>query len=342
MSTKNLKELYDKFSADGAPLPDYDTFEKFMSKPANRREFYDKFKADGAPLPDYDTFERFVEPDGTRSFWFNDFVSGVARAIGSHNSSTGSNRNDGSNGKNGSNGNNGSDAGAAQVAPKQPQAQTPQARTSQAQQPAWQPTTQERIRMMEGIRTAVQPFSQSVQGRTDAVRRNAERNTAEGLQRQRLAEARAEAAGLDTRLTGMGGVPGRWDAGSYGNNENDGSGATPDLAQTASPVVYDTTVDEQGRTQIVWLMPDGTLTSDRGVAEQGAARARQNRLMSQFVDRMRTNGLDPAKQADIQKQAQLDYEEPMRRAVDIAWNKAEDADKAAGAWHDVERCHSFS
>ncbi len=94
--------------------------------------------------------------------------------------------------------------------------------------------------------------------------------------------------------------------------------------------------NEQGRTQIVWLMPDGTLTSDRGVAEQGAARARQNRLMSQFVDRMRTNGLDPAKQADIQKQAQLDYEEPMRRAVDIAWNKAEDADKAANDAYDKE------
>ena len=304
----------------------------------NLKELYDKFSADGAPLPDYETFERFVEPDDT-SFWFNDFVSAAARAIGSHNSSTGSNRNDGSNGKNGSNGNNGSDAGAAQVAQKQPQAQTPQApqaRTSQAQEPAWQPTTQERIRMMEGVRTAVQPFSKSVQGRTDAVRRNAERHTAEGLQRQRLAEARAEAAGLDTRLTGMGGVPGRWDAGSYGNNENDGSGATPDLTQTASPVVYDTTVDEQGRTQIVWLMPDGTLTSDRGVAEQGAARARQNRLMSQFVDRMHTNGLDPAKQADVQKQAQLDYEEPMRRAVDIAWNKAEDADKAANDAYDKE------
>ena len=59
---ENRRKLYDTLMADGAPLPDYDTFEKFMSKPANRREFYDKFKADGAPLPDFETFERDLAP----------------------------------------------------------------------------------------------------------------------------------------------------------------------------------------------------------------------------------------------------------------------------------------
>lgn len=294
-----------------------DVFRERMNDPKKRRAAYDAMVGSGYNMRPFDEFEA--------NLGYGEQTPPAASASTSEPTSTTTPTTPTS-----------TTAASPAPQPTQEQTEQPQARTSQAKEPAWQPTTQERIRMMEGARTAVQPFSQSVQGRTDAVRRNVERHTAEGLQRQRLAEARAEAAGLDTRLTGLGGVPGRWDAGSYGNNENDGSGAAPDLAQTASPVVYDTTVDEQGRTQIVWLMPDGTLTSDRGVAEQGAARARQNRLMSQFVDRMRANGLDPAKQADIQKQAQLDYEEPMRRAVDIAWNKAEDADKAANDAYDKE------
>lgn len=52
-------KLYDKFSADGVSLPDYDTFEKFMSKPANRRKFYEACKADGAVTsPTYEEFMR--------------------------------------------------------------------------------------------------------------------------------------------------------------------------------------------------------------------------------------------------------------------------------------------
>ena len=60
-----LKEVYDAFKADGAPLPDtYEDFEKYMtSGPDNgyehRKQWYDAFKADGAPLPDtYEDFSR--------------------------------------------------------------------------------------------------------------------------------------------------------------------------------------------------------------------------------------------------------------------------------------------
>lgn len=59
----SLKEVYDAFKADGAPLPDtYEKFEKYMTSGPNngydhRKQWYDAFKADGAPLPD--TYEQF-------------------------------------------------------------------------------------------------------------------------------------------------------------------------------------------------------------------------------------------------------------------------------------------
>lgn len=58
-----LKEVYDAFKADGAPLPNtYEEFETYMTSGPNkgydhRKEWYDAFKADGAPLPD--TYEEF-------------------------------------------------------------------------------------------------------------------------------------------------------------------------------------------------------------------------------------------------------------------------------------------
>ncbi len=62
-----LKEVYNAFKTDGAPLPDtYEKFESYMNSGPNggrdhRREWYDAFKADGAPLPDtYEDFERSV------------------------------------------------------------------------------------------------------------------------------------------------------------------------------------------------------------------------------------------------------------------------------------------
>ena len=60
-----LKEVYDAFKADGAPLPDtYEAFETYMTSGPNggydhRKQWYDAFKADGAPLPD--TYEQFSD-----------------------------------------------------------------------------------------------------------------------------------------------------------------------------------------------------------------------------------------------------------------------------------------
>lgn len=60
-----LKEVYDAFKADGAPLPDtYEAFETYMTSGPNggydhRKQWYDAFKADGALLPD--TYEQFSD-----------------------------------------------------------------------------------------------------------------------------------------------------------------------------------------------------------------------------------------------------------------------------------------
>ena len=109
MAYDKIEQLYDALKQDGAVSKSREYFRSKMFAPGkegyqNRVKLYNALKADGAiDSPTYEEFsKRLGMPDA--SFWFNDFVSGAARAIGSHNSSTGSNRNDGSNGKNGSNG----------------------------------------------------------------------------------------------------------------------------------------------------------------------------------------------------------------------------------------------
>lgn len=64
---EKLKEFYEAAKADGAPLPDFDTYKKFMSKAANRRRYYEALKADGVSLPDFETFDRVLSPDKQRA-----------------------------------------------------------------------------------------------------------------------------------------------------------------------------------------------------------------------------------------------------------------------------------
>ena len=54
---------------------------------------------------------------------------------------------------------------------------------------------------------------------------------------------------------------------------------------------------------------------------------------------MKENGLDPNKPEDVQKQAQLDYEAPMRKAIEDEWQRAEAEDRAADEAYrkDMER-----
>ena len=73
-----------------------------------------------------------------------------------------------------------------------------------------------------------------------------------------------------------------------------------------------------GEQKTEWLLPDGSLTTDMGEADAAEYGARTVRLRNRFVGRMRENGLDPAKREDVEKQAQLDYEAPIRKAVAAA------------------------
>ncbi|MCX4312229.1 MAG: hypothetical protein OSJ26_06625, partial [Muribaculaceae bacterium] len=95
-----------------------------------------------------------------------------------------------------------------------------------------------------------------------------------------------------------------------------------------SPVPYGVKyIDGKAVTQ--WLLPDGRLTTSLIKADQAEYGARTVRLRNQFVGRMKENGLDPAKQEDVQKQAQLDYEAPMRKVLSKVWAQAEAEDREA-------------
>ncbi|MCH5234455.1 MAG: hypothetical protein J1E16_04115 [Muribaculaceae bacterium] len=57
------------------------------------------------------------------------------------------------------------------------------------------------------------------------------------------------------------------------------------------------------------------------LAEENKARA--ERLQGQFIQRMKSNGLDPEKQEDVERQATLDLQQPAYDAVAELWDEAE-------------------
>ncbi|WP_438590493.1 hypothetical protein [Duncaniella muris] len=75
-------------------------------------------------------------------------------------------------------------------------------------------------------------------------------------------------------------------------------------------------------------MPDGSLTTSQFAADRAEDTARKNRLRHQFENRMKQNGLDPAKPEDVEMQAQYDAQAPAYDAVAELWQEAEEKHKA--------------
>ena len=92
-----------------------------------------------------------------------------------------------------------------------------------------------------------------------------------------------------------------------------------------------------------YITPTGNRYSSKALADMESTRFRQEartaRLAHQFQDRMKENGLDPNKPEDVRKQAQLDYEAPLRKAIEDEWQRAEAEDRAADEAYrkDMER-----
>ena len=179
----------------------------------------------------------------------------------------------------------------------------------QPQQPAWHPTEQDKIRMSYQIHTMLNDFNQKSKARIAQVQRMTEPFTPEGRKKRAAKKFQAQLAGTKTTA-------------GLGLNVPSGQ-----IYDGGSPQPYGVEyVDGKPVTQ--WLMPDGSLTTSQFAADRAEDTARKNRLRHQFENRMKQNGLDPAKPEDVEMQAQYDAQAPAYDAVAELWQEAEEKHKA--------------
>lgn len=221
-------------------------------------------------------------------------------------------------------------------APK-PQQQKPQATAPQATAPAQQKpyvmSEQDKIRLQIQMGQMKQQVQQGIANTNAKIGRMMEPLTQKGRERRRLGEFQARMAGTPTHVVGFNTAS----PAPAGSGARGGSQQKP-VQSEQSPQPYGVKY-ENGKAKTQWVLPDGTLTTSLIEANQAEYEARTARLAHQFQDRMKENGLDPNKPEDVRKQAQLDYEAPMRKAIEDEWQRAEAEDRAADEAYrkDMER-----
>lgn len=191
---------------------------------------------------------------------------------------------------------------ASATAEEQEQEQAPV--QSQPEQPAWQPSEQEKIRMSYQMHTMLNDFKQKSKARIEQVQRMTEPLTPEGRKKLKAAKFQAQLAGTPTSVMGL--TPNVSAAPADGQQgATDGAEAPKPLLSGQSPVPYGVVI-ENGERKTQWLLPDGSLTTDLIEADKAEYGARRVRLMNQFVGRMKNNGLDAANQEDVKLQSAID------------------------------------
>lgn len=215
-------------------------------------------------------------------------------------------------------------ASAVSASPEQPKQQKPKGTPM---------TEQDKIRMSLQMGQMKQQMQQGIANTNAKIGRMMEPLTQKGRERRRLGEFQARMAGTPTHVVGF----------NTASSAPAGSGARGGRQQKPvqseqSPQPYGVKY-ENGKAKTQWVLPDGTLTTSLIEANQAEYEARTARLAHQFQDRMKENGLDPNKPEDVRKQAQLDYEAPMRKAIEDEWQRAEAEDRAADEAYrkDMER-----
>ena len=199
-------------------------------------------------------------------------------------------------------------------------------------------TEQDKIRMSLQMGQMKQQVQQGIANTNAKIGRMMEPLTQKGRERRRLGEFQARMAGTPTHVVGFNtAAPAPAGSGARG-----GSRQKP-VQSEQSPQPYGVKY-ENGKAKTQWVLPDGTLTTSLIEANQAEYEARTARLAHQFQNRMKENGLDPNKPEDVRKQAQLDYEAPMRKAIEDEWQRAEAEDRAADEAYrkDMERAEGGS
>lgn len=220
-------------------------------------------------------------------------------------------------------------ASAVSASPEQPKQQKPKGTPM---------TEQDKIRMSLQMGQMKQQVQQGIANTNAKIGRMMEPLTQKGRERHRLGEFQARMAGTPTHVVGFNTAsPAPASSGARG-----GSRQKP-VQSEQSPQPYGVKY-ENGKAKTQWVLPDGTLTTSLIEANQAEYEARTARLAHQFQNRMKENGLDPNKPEDVRKQAQLDYEAPMRKAIEDEWQRAEAEDRAADEAYrkDMERAEGGS
>ena len=220
-------------------------------------------------------------------------------------------------------------ASAVSASPEQPKKQKPKGTPM---------TEQDKIRMSLQMGQMKQQVQQGIANTNAKIGRMMEPLTQKGRERRRLGEFQARMAGTPTHVVGFNTAsPAPAGSGARGGRQQ------KPVQSEQSPQPYGVKY-ENGKAKTQWVLPDGTLTTSLIEANQAEYEARTARLAHQFQDRMKENGLDPNKPEDVRKQAQLDYEAPMRKAIEDEWQRAEAEDRAADEAYrkDMERAEGGS
>ena len=220
-------------------------------------------------------------------------------------------------------------ASAVSASPEQPKQQKPKGTPM---------TEQDKIRMSLQMGQMKQQVQQGIANTNAKIGRMMEPLTQKGRERRRLGEFQARMAGTPTHVVGFNTAsPAPASSGARGSSRQ------KPVQSEQSPQPYGVKY-ENGKAKTQWVLPDGTLTTSLIEANQAEYEARTARLAHQFQNRMKENGLDPNKPEDVRKQAQLDYEAPMRKAIEDEWQRAEAEDRAADEAYrkDMERAEGGS
>ena len=321
MATDNIDKLYDALKADGILEKDRETFRKYMLAPGeqgykNRVAIYNTLKADEyVNSATYEDFSKALGLTGSPKPATAPAQQTTAQPS-SASASAQSER---------------TQAAARAQSPVQPvKAQSAQtmvppaaapAQPVQASQPAkepepkrWQPSVQDRIRM-QYVRDNRDVASRRTRDTLEQIGRVRSRMTQKGRDIAKAAEFQARTAGVYTKPIGL--------SSPYSSSASASAQTGSEGKRTVSPMPYGVSIVD-GKPEVEWLLPDGRLTTDFTEADQAEFGARGTRLRDQFVDRMRENGLDPAKAEDIEMQAQYDAQAPAYKVVADLWKEAEE------------------
>lgn len=319
MPYDKIDQLYDALKKDGAVSKSREYFRSKMLAPGkegyhNRLQLYNALKADGAiESPTYEEFGKRLGLHAVNTAPAPKPQQQKPQATAPQATAPGQRK----------------PASAVSASPEQPKQQKPKGTPM---------TEQDKIRMSLQMGQMKQQVQQGIANTNAKIGRMMEPLTQKGRERRRLGEFQTRMAGTPTHVVGFNTAsPAPASSGARG-----GSRQKP-VQSEQSPQPYGVKY-ENGKAKTQWVLPDGTLTTSLIEANQAEYEARTARLAHQFQNRMKENGLDPNKPEDVRKQAQLDYEAPMRKAIEDEWQRAEAEDRAADEAYrkDMERAEGGS